>query len=91
MPINEWTVVYGTHQIRVVMTRHEGARLYVGDELLDTTNELYAAGDEATLAGTFGDKDGFRVEVFMKLSPAPKAAIRVNGEWVSGERVYAVA
>jgi hypothetical protein len=44
----EWNVSYAKHQIRVVKTPTDGARLYVDGELLDTTNDLYASEGEAT-------------------------------------------
>ena len=86
--LNEWTVTYGQHQIRVVRTSSDGARLYVDDELLDTSNDLFASGDEPTLVGTFGEPE-MVVEVFVK--PSEKTAIRVNGKWVTGAQVYAAA
>jgi hypothetical protein len=91
MPINEWNVVHAKHQIRVVKTPTDGARLYVDDELLDTTNDLYASEGEATLVGVFGEDDEFRVEAFLTPSEHAEAEIRVNGEWISGDKVYAVA
>jgi hypothetical protein len=39
MAANERSVVHGRHQIRVVKTQGDGARLFVDNELLDTTNE----------------------------------------------------
>jgi hypothetical protein len=43
MPASELNVTYGKHQICVVRTRWESARLYIDDELLDSTNDLYAS------------------------------------------------
>jgi hypothetical protein len=91
MPANEWNVSYAKHQIRVVKTPTDGAHLYVDGELLDTTNDLYASEGEATLVGVFGENDGFRVEAFVRPSEHAEAEIPVNGEWVSGDQVYAVA
>jgi hypothetical protein len=91
MPANVWTVVYAKHQIRVVKTSTNGARLYVDGELLDTTNDLYASEGEATLVGVFGEDDKFRVEAFVRPSEHAEAEIRVNGEWIAGDKVYAVA
>jgi len=48
MPANECKVSYAKHQICVVKTPTDGARLYVDGELLDTTNDLYASEGEAT-------------------------------------------
>ena len=84
--VNIWTV--GEHQIRVEKTAR-GAFLYVDGELLDTTNDLYASGDEPTLVGVFGEKDA-RVEVFLKPSPTSQVTIWVNGESISDQR-YALA
>lgn len=91
MQANEWNVVHGKHQIRVVKTPSGGARLYVDDELLDITNDLYASEGEATLVGVFGANDEFRVEAFVKPTEHTEAEIRVNGEWISGDKVYAIA
>jgi hypothetical protein len=86
--VNEWTVTHGTHEIHVVKTPTGGAHLYVDDELVDATNDLYAAEDDPALVGVFGDD--VRVDVF--LTPASLAAIRINGQWVTGGGlVYAVA
>jgi hypothetical protein len=77
------------HRIRVV-AKSEGARLYVDNELLDVTNDLYASEDEATMVGMCGEDDKFQIEVFVK--PATlEVALRVNDEWVVGERLHAVA
>jgi len=87
----EWNVVHGKHQIRVEKTRSGGARLYVDGELVDTTNDLYVSQGEATLIGVFGENDHFQVEVFVRPSEHAEAEIRVNGEWVAGNQVYAIA
>jgi hypothetical protein len=42
----ERSVDYAGHRIRVV-AKSEGARLYVDNELLDVTNDLYASEEEA--------------------------------------------
>jgi len=88
---NEWNVSYAKHKIRVVKTATDSARLYVDGELLDTTNALYASEGEATLVGVFGENDEFRVEAFVRPSEHAEAEIRVNSEWVAGNKVYAVA
>jgi hypothetical protein len=91
MPASELNVTYGKHQICLVRTHWESARLYVDDELLDTTNDLYASEDEATLVGVFGENEEFSIEVFMKPLKTAEVAIRINGEWISGNQAYAVA
>jgi hypothetical protein len=91
MNAKEWNVVHANHQIRVIKTPTDGARLYIDDELLDSTNDLYASKGEATLVGVFGENDAFRVEAFVRLSEHAEAEIRVNGEWISGDKVYAIA
>ena len=68
----------------------ESARLYVDDELLDSTNDLYGSEDDATLAGVFGEKDEY-IEVFIKPLNTAQVAIRINGEWISGNQTSAVA
>lgn len=90
MPASELNITYGKHQICVVRTRWETARLYVDDELLDTTNDLYASEDEATLAGVFGEKNAY-IEVFIKPLKTADVAVRVNGEWISDNQASAVA
>jgi hypothetical protein len=65
-----------------------GARLFVDDELLGSTNDLYASEDEATLVGVFAHND---VEAFVKPSKKLEVSIRVNAEWVTGDKAYAVA
>jgi hypothetical protein len=91
MPANEWNVRYEKHLIRVVKTQSDGARLYVDDELLDTTNDLYASDGEPTMVGVFGENDMFQVEAFVRPSEHAEAEIRVNGGWMAGDQVYAVA
>lgn len=88
---HDWTVTYATRQIRVVRTDSGGARLYVDDELLDVTNDLYGSQDDATLAGVLSDNEMFRVEVFITPTMAPHAAVHVNGVCITGDQVYAVA
>jgi hypothetical protein len=88
---NEWNVAYAKHQIRVVKTPTDGARLYVDGELLDTTNDLFTSEGEATLVGVFGENDAFRVEAFVRPSEHAEAEIRVNSEWIAGDQVYAIA
>ena len=86
MPANELTVAYANHTIHVARTPSGGARLYVNEELVDTTNDLDASEDEATLVGVFGDY--LKVEAFVKPS---QISVRINGVWINGERTYAAA
>ena len=89
METKERSVDYAGHRIRVV-AKSEGARLYVDNELLVATNDLYASEEEATLVGVFGEEDKFLIEVFVK--PATlEVAIRVNDQWVVGGKLHAVA
>jgi hypothetical protein len=80
---------YQGHRIRVV-ANSEGARLFVDNELLDVTNDLYASEEEATLVGACGEDDKFRIEVFVK-PVTLEVAIRVNEQWVVGGELHAVA
>jgi hypothetical protein len=86
MPANELTVPYAEHEIRVVKTPTDGARLYIDDKLVDVTNDLYGSEDEPTLVGMFGDN--IQVEVFVKPT---QVSVRVDGKWLVGEQAYAVA
>jgi hypothetical protein len=86
MPENELTVSYADHEIRVVKTPTDGARLYIDGKLLDVTNDLFASEDEPTLVGMFGDNT--QVEAFVKPT---QVSVRVDGEWVAGEQAYAAA
>jgi hypothetical protein len=89
METKERLVDYAGHRIRVV-AKSEGARLFVDNELLDVTNDLYASEEEATLVGVFGEEDGFRIEAFVK-PVTLETAIRVNEQWVVGGQLHAVA
>jgi hypothetical protein len=89
METKERSVDYAGHRIRVV-AKSEGARLYVDNELLDVTNDLYGSEDQATLVGVFGEGDKFQIEVFVK-PPTLQAAIRVNEQWAVGDQLHAVA
>jgi hypothetical protein len=91
MPASELNVAYGKYQICVLKTEWGSARLYIDDELIDSTNDLYASEGDATLVGVFGKNESFRVEAFVRPSEHAEAEIRVNGEWVAGNQVYAVA
>jgi hypothetical protein len=90
MPSSALNLSYGNHRICVVKTQWGTARLYVDDELLDTTNDLYASDAEARLVGVFGEKDEC-IEVFIQPLKTGEVAIRVNGEWISGDQAYAAA
>jgi hypothetical protein len=89
MHAKERSADYQGHRIRVE-ANPEGARLYIDDELIDTTNDLYASEEEATLVGACGEDDKFRIEVFVK-PVTLEVAIRVNEQWVAGEQLNAVA
>jgi hypothetical protein len=90
MPACEVYVTYQNHQICVVRTNWATARLYVDDELLDITSDLYASGVGPTLMGLFGANDA-HIEVFIKPAKSEQVAIRVNGVWICGNRAHAVA
>lgn len=60
-------------------------------ELLDTHNDQCASQGEATLAGVFGENDEFQVEAFVRPTEHTEAEIRGNGEWIAGDKVYAIA
>jgi hypothetical protein len=90
MPASELHVTYQNHQISVVRTRWETARLYVDDELLDITSDLYASGVGPTLMALCGENDA-HIEVFIKPAKTEQVSIRVNGVWICGNQAYAVA
>ena len=58
----------------------------VDDKLLDTSNDLYASEDEATLARAFGEKDECN-EVFIKPLKTEPMAIRINDVWFCAIRL----
>jgi hypothetical protein len=89
MDAKEWSVDHAGHRIRVV-AKSEGARLFIDNELLDVTNDLYASEEEATLVGVCGEEDTLRIEAFVK-PVTLETAIRVNDEWVIGGQLHAVA
>jgi hypothetical protein len=91
MTAKEWNVVYANHKIRVIKTSSDGARLYVDGDFLDTTNDLYASEGEPTLVGVFGENDEFQVEAFVRPSDDMETEVRVNGMWIAGSQVLAVA
>jgi hypothetical protein len=86
MRANEITVSYADHEIRVVKTPTDGARLYIDGKLLDVTNDLFESEDEPTLVGMFGDNT--QVEAFVN---STQVSVRVDGKWLAGEQAYAVA
>ena len=86
MPANELTVGYANHEIRVVKTPADGARLYIDGKLIDVANDLYASEDEPTLVGMFGGNT--QVEAFVRPT---QVSIRVDGKWLMGEQAYAAA
>jgi hypothetical protein len=88
MNTKEGSVDHGGHLIRVVV-KAEGARLYVDNELVGVTNDLYASEEEATLVGVCGEEDKFQIEAFVK-PVTLEVAIRVNDQWVVGG-LHAVA
>jgi hypothetical protein len=53
--------------------------------------DLYASEGEGTLVGVFGEKDEFQVEAFARASEDMETEIRVNGKWIAGNQVLAVA
>ena len=74
MPANEVTISYADHEIRVVKTPTDGARLYIDGKLLDVTNDLFESEDEPTLVEMFGGHA--QVEAFVKPT---QISVRVNG------------
>jgi hypothetical protein len=67
-----------------VKTPCDGARLYVGDELLDTTNDLYASEGEATLVESSVRMMSFKST---RSSVHPRIRKRKFGSTVSGFQV----
>jgi hypothetical protein len=84
--------VHAGHLIHVVTTASGGAKLFIDDACADTTNDLYATEDEPALVGFFGENHEFAVDVYIKPLETPLVEVRVNGEFVGGDRLdYAVA
>ena len=79
----EWLVDFEDHEIKVVNTWFNGARLYIDGECLDTTKQLFAFGEvilSATLPSTMQ-----LVEVAMEVITEVKIKVFVDGEFVGGE------
>jgi hypothetical protein len=92
MRSREWNLTHAQHKIRVMTTPSAGAKLFVDDELVDSTNDLYASGEEPTLVGVFGEDDEmFQIDVYIKPLETPLAEIRVNGEHIGGDPLLAIA
>lgn len=92
MQPTKWNAVHDGHLIHVTTTATRGAKLFIDDECADTTNDLFAAGDAPALVGFFGENHEFAVDVYIKPLETPLVEIRVNGEFVGGDRLnYAVA
>jgi hypothetical protein len=89
MRAKEWNTVHGGHKIRVAVYSN-GAELFIDDELADTTNDLYASGEEPALVGVFGPHDEFQVGVHIAPLEIPLAEIRVNGQRIVGDLPVAI-
>lgn len=92
MRSREWNLIHAQHKIRVMTTTTAGAKLFFDDELVDSTNDLYASWEEPTLVGVIGENDEiFQIDVYIKPLETPLAEIRVNGEHVGGDTLLAIA
>ncbi len=91
MQSKDWTLIHAGHNIHVT-TALGGAKLSIDGEYTDSTNDLFVAGDAPALIGFFGENHEFAVDVYIKPLETPLVEIRVNGEFVGGDRLnYAVA
>ena len=92
MRARQLKLTYRDHNIEVTTTPSGGARLLLDEDLLDSTNDLCASGEEPTLVGVFGEGDEmFQIDVYIKPSETPLAEIRVNGEYIGGDLPLAIA
>jgi hypothetical protein len=87
MSKKEWIAVYNGHNIRVTDTLLRGGKLYIDDDCLDTTDDMFALASSPALSARVTPTDGepFLVEVFMEGLTSVKAKICVNGTQVGGD------
>jgi hypothetical protein len=55
-------------------------RRSVGEELIDTSNDLYPSEGGATLVGVSGENDEFQVQAFVRPSDDMETEVRGNGK-----------
>lgn len=89
MPIGEkeWIAVHDGHEIRVVNTWFQGARLYVDGQLCSENTDLFSISNRTPiLATTISTCEGrsARLEVFIVAILTTKARICVNGRQIGG-------
>lgn len=77
----EGNVDHAKQQIRVVKTPSGGAHLYVEDELLDTSNDLYASEGAAILVGVFGPDETHTKRARRTGGRYPSGAVNWSHEW----------
>jgi|HubBroStandDraft_1064217.scaffolds.fasta_scaffold420068_2 hypothetical protein len=53
--MKQWTAKYGVHDIQLISKDNGTAELYIDNELVDSTNDLYASETEPALVGMIGD------------------------------------
>lgn len=88
MPLKQWTMQHGGHEIRVVNTWTGGTRLYIDGELRDRNSGLYAPEWTWWLSARLrrDDPTSDLVEVYVVAVLKVKAQIRVNGQYAGGDR-----
>ena len=91
MAANQSNVAYAKHQIRVVKTSTACVHACMLTASCYIPQRLYASEGKAPLVGVFGENDELRVEAFVSPSEDAEAEIRINGEWIAADKVYAVA
>jgi len=80
-------VRYNDNDIRVENTWFFGARLYINEDLIDETTQLFALNpNTALLSGTIETNGAVdKIEVFMLALLTTKMQIHVNGKLLAGE------
>ncbi len=83
--MKEWSVDWGSHQIRVTNSWFRGAALYVDGVLRATNRSLIANPGQPTFTTPLADGKDSLVEVYFEAVITVKAKIIINGKKVAGD------
>lgn len=88
MPKKEWVAHHDGQEIRVVNTWTGGTRLYINGECRDRNDGWFALGWTPWLSARLSQADpgSALVEVFVAALLRVKAEIRVDGQYLAGDR-----